>query len=189
MPPLYVPASSIATDLNISGQSENDLLYFNGASWARVPISPADPTQGGLVLRSGYPGLTAPHWIDNRAYLDFSTVDTSTTSTSYVTMNSMTRTVEGNGAIYLVMFSASGACSSATSNAVYGIHVDGGLYTDTERTLNDTGGAATASMFTAICTMGIVSVSTPTGTIDVRYKTEAGTFTVRERSLITIRQA
>lgn len=113
------------------------------------------------------------------------TASTSTTSTTYVALSNITETVLTPGK-YLVMFSASGACSSATANARYGIALDGTVIANSERSMNDTGGAATASMFTAMHSQAIVTTTAANQVVTVIYKTEAGTFTVRERHMIVI---
>lgn len=118
------------------------------------------------------------------------TASTSTASTSDVLMDGMSIDLTGVEArSYWVSFSASGACSSATANATYGIAVDGTSPTlSSIRNMNDTGAAATASMFTGmnsqIYTFAPFDSIVGFHTIAVYYKTEAGTFTVRERSLV-----
>lgn len=125
-------------------------------------------------LQTNYPGVGQGS----------ATADSSTNSTTYVAMDSMTETVPTAGT-YIVMFSASGACSVNTANAVYAIALAGTPVADSERSLCDTGGANSAGMFTAMHSQTVLTAAAGQA-ITVQYKTEAGVFSVRERVLIIL---
>jgi len=109
------------------------------------------------------------------------TADTSTTSTTYVVMNSMTNTPAAG--TYLVMFSSSGSSSSTNADLNYAIFDNGVVVQHTERDLDF---MASADDEATIYTQGIV-VTAGGEAIDVRFKTSAGTFNVNDRSLIFIK--
>jgi len=108
--------------------------------------------------------------------------DTSTTSTTYTVIDSMTIT-PGAGT-YLVMFSSSANIATANATANYAIFNNGTVVQNTERSLS-TGGGQTTGLHEALHSQSVETV-TAGQAIDVRYLTDTGTFTVHERSLILI---
>lgn len=114
-----------------------------------------------------------------------SATDTSTTSTTYVVINSMTVTPAAG--TYLATFSSSGNLSVTNMTANYAMHNNGTIVSHSERDIR-TGGGQTTGMYSALHSQVIVTV-TGSEAIDVRFLTPGGTFTIRERSLILIKLA
>ena len=146
---------------------------------------PAAQGASGEVLQNNGAGVLS--WVINDAgitsSIQSSTVDTTTTSTTYVTINTMTVTPASG--TYLVMFSASGNLSNANATGLYGIHNNGTLTGHSERVISTAGGQ-TVGINEAFHSQSIETV-TGVEAIDVRYQLDTGTFTVHERSLILIR--
>ncbi len=112
------------------------------------------------------------------------TAGVSTTSATYVVMTGMTLTpVAGT---YYCSFSGSGVGSSAGANMQYAIHVAGTVVGHSERDVNFNGGAQTTDYRVVLHTQA-VSALNGAQAIDVRYRTDAGTFSVFESSLTCIR--
>lgn len=113
------------------------------------------------------------------------TVATSTTSGTYVVLNSMTTTPASG--TYMVSFSSSGRGSGNRASNEYCIHKAGVIVQHTHRILNEK--ASVSNDFT--CAMHSQAIITVNGseTIEVRYKTDIGTFTVLERSMILLKVA
>lgn len=108
------------------------------------------------------------------------TADATTTGTSYATMTSMTATPASG--TYEVVFSASGSSSIASANCDYAIFVDGTIVAHSERQMFYGGGSQAADVDMTMHTRAKVSVN-GSQAIDIRWRTDQGTFTAHERSL------
>lgn len=137
-----------------------------GSTGPAGPSGPTGPAGGGSITSS----------------VQSATADTSTTSSTYVTMNAMTVTPAAG--TYLVMFSGSGGVSANSSTGNYAIFNNGSIVQHSERN-TVTGGGPTSGMEDAFYTQSVETVN-GSQTIDVRYQTSSGTFTIHERSLILI---
>lgn len=114
-----------------------------------------------------------------------SAVQTSTTSSAYVTLDSMTFTIVKPG-IYQISFSG---CSRGTNPGQlmeYGIFKNGVLETSTERALDGASGAQADDIKRTMHTQKKISL-VATDVLDIRYKTAVGTFTVLSRNLNLLR--
>lgn len=112
-----------------------------------------------------------------------STVTTSTTSTTYVVVNSMTTTpIAGD---YIVLFSSSGNGNTQNQQMEYVIFVDGVEITRSHKFQNYAISNAMNNMRNVFYTQARVTVN-GAQTIDVRYRTDTGSFTMYERNLILI---
>jgi len=105
-----------------------------------------------------------------------SSATTSTTSTSYTLMNSMTNTPAAGK--YLVTFNSSGMISNSSGVGNYAIYVGGVQAADSVRTFRPNSTTATQTIY--IQTEIIVN---GTQAVEIRYQTSAGTFTVYQRSM------
>ena len=110
-----------------------------------------------------------------------SVITTSTTSITYVTMDSMTVTpVSGT---YAVIFSCSCRGDSPNSSLEFAIHKNGVEVTSSARIQNVDVINQMSNMVNNVSTQAIV-VTNGTDVIDIRYKTTVGTFLVFKRSMI-----
>ena len=105
------------------------------------------------------------------------TSTTSTTSGSYVLMNSMTITPPSG--TYLVEFSASGSMSNRNAIGSYAIYNNGSITSHSKRSFR----TRNSNDIYAISTKSPVTVN-GSQSIEIRYTTTSNTFTVYERSLI-----
>lgn len=171
---------TISASSNTVGANE---IRTTGAS---VIVDTASPPTTGQVLTAT--SATSANWQTNSPSLTTSeitgTTATSTTSSSYVVINSMTTTPASG--TYMVSFSASGDISNGNADADYAIHNDGSIVTHSLRHLGHDGGAHTGGFKVTFYTQAIVTVN-GSQAIDVRYKTSSGTFTVDERSMILLK--
>lgn len=115
------------------------------------------------------------------------TITTSTTSGSYIVINSMTSTPASG--TYFVSFSTSGSHSSKDSDACYAIYSAGSKVVHSERNFAWSGGADTKNFNTSMYTQAVVTVN-GSQAIDVRYHNGgSGTFTIYERSMTLLKIA
>lgn len=112
------------------------------------------------------------------------TADTSTTSATYVLLDSMTITPAAG--TYLAMFSSSGNGSATGSDMEYTIFSGGAQVTHSERNLNFGGGNNVNGTDMGMHSQAVVTVNGAQA-IEVHYRVNTGTFTVHERSLILIK--
>jgi hypothetical protein len=112
------------------------------------------------------------------------TTTTSITSKTYVVMDTMTTTPASG--TYMVTFSASGSGSSTRNIMEYSIFKANTIIQHSHRWLNRSVGFYTSGNDSALHSQAIVTVN-GSQVIDVRYRTNKGTFTVEERSLILIK--
>lgn len=109
-----------------------------------------------------------------------STAATATTSGTYVLLAGMTLTPPAH--TYLCIFSSSGDGSANAADMDYALHIDATIITHTERNLNYGGGNAFNLARTALYTIAVVALN-GSQAINVRYRTNGGTFSVYNRSL------
>ena len=170
-----------------TGNGTNYIAFRPPASVTadRTLVFPDSVGTSGQVLRTDGSNPATLTWgvsnITNQAVT--ATADTSTTSSTYVVVNTMTITPASG--TYLAMFSTSGGVGSNNATGHWAIHVGGTIVSHSERQLI-TGGGPTSGMEDSMMTQAIV---TPNGSqaVDVRYQTSTGTFTMHERSLTLIR--
>lgn len=113
-----------------------------------------------------------------------SSTDTSTTSDDYVVMNTMSTTpAEGT---YRVTFSASGTSSRASADSLYALFIDNSIRSHTERYWGVSGGNHVNQFVCALHTQDVVTLD-GSQTVSVRYKTDRGSFTVYQRSMVLLK--
>lgn len=113
-----------------------------------------------------------------------STTATSTTSTSYTVLNTMTTTPASG--TYQVTFSSSAKGSDGTADMYYAIHKAGTIVQHTERRLYMNGGVQTDDIVMAVHSQAFVTVN-GSETIQLKYKTSSGVFTVYDRNLLLLK--
>ena len=86
----------------------------------------------------------------------------------------------------MVVFSGSGRGSAELQNMEYAIHVNGTIENHTYRRLDWASGADADDMYGTLHSQAMRTLSDG-DTVDVRYKTNTGTFYVNARSLIVIK--
>jgi hypothetical protein len=135
----------------------------------------------GLVLNHVVAPITNPVM---DTYSAAASAETSTTSTTYTLLDSMSLTPPAGK--YIVNFSASGKGSSYNKELDIAIHKDGVIVPDSQR---ETGLNSGSQNFDTIRNMGTQATVTVTGSeaIEVMFKTTGGTFTVYERNLILLK--
>jgi uncharacterized lipoprotein YehR (DUF1307 family) len=115
-----------------------------------------------------------------------SAVTTSTTSTTYTIMNTMSITPAAG--TYFVTFSASGRGSATNADHQYALHSAGVIIAHSERMDGENSAAANSTTTRCYYTQAIITVN-GAEQITLQYKTSAGTLTVFERSLIVLKVA
>jgi len=113
-----------------------------------------------------------------------STVSTSTCSSTYGEVNSMS-TVPAAGN-YVVTFSCSGAASKSSAHCDYAIYVGDAMVADSRRIVGAAGNNRTRGFVHAMFTQALVTVS-GAQSVNVRYRCDKGSFTMHERSMILIK--
>lgn len=113
-----------------------------------------------------------------------SSSNTSTTSTSYTQVNSISSTPAAG--TYMVSFTASGKGNSDDQEMQVCIYNDGSAVAHTERDYGFEADANNNDRRFAIHTQALVTVN-GSQTIDVRYKTNTGTFSIYERSMVLLK--
>lgn len=103
---------------------------------------------------------------------------TTTTSASYVLISGMTTTPAAGS--YLVLFSATGSTSASSIVGNYGIYVGGSLVASSEQPCKWSN--ATTNIMHTVAKITVNGSQT----VEIRYKTSAGTFTVNSRNLILV---
>lgn len=164
-----------ANDSLTAVSTAGDILVDNGVELTPLSIGvdgsvlTADSTQP-LKVRWGTTagGVSACTEVSTSA-------STSTTSSKYVLMNGMTSTPASG--TYLVMFSSSGSPSSASAIATYAVYVGDTINTSSERSFRGT----TSTTHTLYTQAKITANGSQT--VEIRYKTSAGTFTVGARNM------
>lgn len=113
-----------------------------------------------------------------------SSSSTSTTSSSYTLVNSMSTTPSSG--TYIVSFSATGSATGSDQQLQVSLYKDGSKVSTSERNF---GFDTNSGNYTNRFGIYIQSLITFNGseTIEVRYKTDSGTFNINERSLILIK--
>lgn len=112
------------------------------------------------------------------------TASTSTTSSSYTQMNSMTTTPAAG--TYMVSFSGQGSGTNNDQEMQIAIYVDGSKQGYTERDYGFDSNPTNNSGGFSMHTEAIVAVD-GTDAIEVRYNTDSGTFNVSKRSMILLK--
>lgn len=112
------------------------------------------------------------------------TSSTSTTSSSYTQINSMTSTPAAG--TYLVTFSASASGTADNQQIQTAMYVGGSVQTYTERDFGFESNTANNTNRISIQSEAIVSVN-GSQAIEMRYKTNTGTCNVNERSMILLK--
>lgn len=151
------PAFGTANRLYYSTDT-NELFYDTGSAWVLVADGGATPPLPVLLSATGVVGIT---------------------SATYVVVPTMTHTLVAAGN-YLITFSSYGYNSSIANLDEYGIFVNAVLQGYTHR---DRGGASGTTR-NALHSQLLLSGAAGTETIDVRAKTNSGTFNIGDRSLI-----
>ena len=185
--------------VNISSTSASDagtirLLDDTGGQYMGITVPSTVTTSSTLTLPDGVgadgqflqtdgANPATLSWASLASSIQTATTDTSTTSATYVVINSMTVTPASG--TYLVVFSTSGTISSSNATGNYAIHNNGTITQNSERNLI-MGGGPTVGFETALCTLSIETV-TGSEAIDVRYLTSAGSFSVNDRSLCLLK--
>jgi len=127
--------------------------------------------------------LTSTVSVNISSITAISNATTSTTSQSYVLLNSMTKTPASG--TYHVSFSASGYCEEKKDSydCELAIFKDGNIIKSTHRLLNQHHGSALH-----LHSQAIIHVN-GTHTITVRYRSQNGSFFIYERSMILLKIA
>lgn len=144
----------------------------NVTHWDLMAQKGDDGVGGGSV---GYHNITA-------------TTQTSTTSTSYIQLDSMTYTPASG--TYMVTFSSSGWCTNGGANAQYAIYNDEVKDNASERDWYWDGGNHTNNLRLPLHTQAVVTVN-GSQSIEIRYMRGSGSGTtyVNERSMVLIKLA
>jgi len=175
------------TNKTITGGTNTVEASQLATSGAAVTISGAAPPSTGQVLKAT--GATTATWQNEDSAtitnsIVSATTDTSTTSTTYTLMNSMTTTPASG--TYLVSFSSSGNSSSGGADVNYAIYSGGTIIQHTERNVNYGGGGPTSGYDVSLYTQAVTTVN-GSQVIEVQYKTNAGTMSIHERSMILLK--
>jgi hypothetical protein len=114
----------------------------------------------------------------------FASTTASTTSSSYSVINSMTKDLpEGD---FMVFFNCD-AIGQLTAICTIGLHIDGVLYAESERTFQQHVNTGHSHSNNHAITL-IVGISlAESATIDIRFKTSSNTLTINKRTLIVHR--
>ncbi len=153
----------------------HDTLNFVGAD-----VTVTDAGAGTATVTISTPPATITNQVVS------ATADTSTTSSSYVLLDSMTTTPASG--TYLVTFSSSGSLGLSSDNAQYAIYSDGSIIVHSERKFGWGGGGHTNDFESALHTQAVVTVNGAQA-IEVMYSSGSGTFLVHERSMILLKLA
>lgn len=173
------------TNKTITATSNNVTANGLRSATTTVSVSAATAPTAGQVLTAT--SSTTANWqavsVVVPSQSATATADTSTTSGTYVVINSMTIT-PGAGT-YLALFSSSGNVSNNGSVGNYAIFVNGTIIQHSERNKNVTSNQSN-NLDDALNTQTVATV-TAGQAIDVRFTINTGTFTVHERSLILVK--
>ena len=178
-----------AAEIRLQDNAGTDYVGIRPAATTTSYTLTMPPAQGGSgqVLQNNGAGILS--WASAGGTIANSiataTVDTSTTSATYVVMNSMTITPAAG--TYLVLFSTSGDISGNNLTANYAIFNNGTIVQHSERNYASAGGQ-TAGLMDALTTQSIETVAGGQA-IDVRYQVSGGSITIHERSLILVKLA
>jgi len=113
------------------------------------------------------------------------TVVTSTTSSTYVVIPSMTFTIVTPGKYY-VAFSSTGSPTVNSQIPEYAIHVNASIITRSQRRLDGASASQGNALDYSVHTHAILDLSA-SDIVDVRFQTDSGVFNIDERNLILIR--
>ena len=144
----------------------------------------AAPTAGQILTATS---ATAAIWKDP-ATGGFNKVSSSnmssTTSPMYVIMPDMS--IIPAAGTYFVTFSSSGSGTATGADLEYCIYVDGVVVPHSARKMNINGDLVTSNYVTSMHTQDVVAVN-GAQSINIMFKTNVGTFTVLERSMICVK--
>lgn len=88
-------------DLTISGQTQGDILYFNGTNWVRLP---AASTSDSVLLSAGA-APNSPRWVNSARTISVGTTsDPTTTNSNFTTVPEMSVSFDTNGLDVLINF-------------------------------------------------------------------------------------
>jgi len=201
-------AVTMTSTLNVSGTSNfnNNVTVIGDVTATNLKLNSASTDNGTITLAIALDDvidytLTLPRvqglantvltnngsgilsWGSKSSTDTTSTVTTSTTSTTYTQIDSMTNTpAAGN---YIVLFSSSGKGDATNQQIEYAIHVGGTEQVSSHRFLNYLITNALKDLRITFFTQARVTVN-GSQAIDVQYRTNTGTITIYERSLIII---
>ncbi len=169
---------SVTIDQVTPTTTKGDLIVENGSNAVRLGVG-----SNNSVLVADSAQSSGMKWEDrtNSSSTQSSTTNTSTTNSSYTQLNSMTVTPAAG--TYLVTFSASGWNTDDNKTMNYAIFNDGTMTGHTERVMN------IEKMKKSRTSMHTQSIETVNGsqTIEVKFKTNGGSFNVEARSLILVK--
>lgn len=161
--------------------TKGDLIVFNATNSVRQAVG-----TDGQILAADSTQTTGIKWRDPVAVTEAtSTVTATTTSATFVLIASMQVTPATTGT-YLVLFSGSGSVSTNGADVDYSIHNNAVEVAHSRRHLDYNGGGQTANYRSAWHSAAVLSV-TGGQSVDVRFRTSAGTLSVYERTLEVIR--
>jgi len=174
------------TNKTITSANNNVTARAVFSATTTVDVSAATAPTAGQVLTAT--SGTAATWQTFTSSLSSSLItddpNASTTSGTYNTITSMT--VTPSSGTYIITFSSSGNGSFNGADMNYAIFVAGVIVQNTERNLNFGGAASVNGFDSALYTQTIAAVN-GSQVVDVRYKTNSGTFTVHKRSMMLIK--
>lgn len=115
------------------------------------------------------------------------TADTTTTSNTPATLNTMS--ITASAGTYLVVFSASTTSNGTNCTQTFALYNNGTIKSDSSRTIQpyDGGTLAAATAVGAVAINALVTVTA--GAVEIRWSTSGGTATCHQRTMNLVRLA
>jgi hypothetical protein len=177
--------STTAAEIRLLDIDGSDYVGIQSPGAATAYTITLPPAQGGSGQTLQNNGSGVLSWVTPTSNVNSnSSVPTSTSSTSYVLLDSMSLPTPAPGT-WIVSFSSSGSSDTLSATCEYGIFIDDGTtpITGTHRTLTLTMGANSITTLHSGC---IVSVN-GSQDIEIYYKTSSGSFDVLDRILNAVK--
>lgn len=166
-----ITETSSVGDILVDNGNELEPLHI-GSNGQALIVDTADP----LKLR--WANISGTGGVGTGCTEISATSVTSTISSTYNVISGMTSTPSAG--MYVVLFSSTGSTSKSSAIINYGIFINGTLVDSSERTYR-----GTTSTTHTLYTQAKVTVN-GSQTIDIRYKTSDGTFTVGIRNMLLL---
>lgn len=164
----------------------NDIAakYLHSATTLVNVSLAAAPTTGQILTATSGTTATWQNPITGVFNKVTSSSSSSTTSPMYVIIPDMS--IIPSAGTYFVTFSSSGSGTSTGADLEYSIYVAGVIIPHSARKMNINGDLITSNYVTSMHTQDIITVN-GAQSINIMFKTNSGTFTVFERSMILMR--